>query len=158
MKIITIIMLALLMACNNPENTIKENNNNVPVNADTSINNNITGCYIQVLQRDSTFAKLKQEGNQVSGTLMFDNYEKDGSAGTLTGTRDGNILKLRYDFQSEGLSSVMDLFFKIEGDQLVRGIGDMTTKGDTAYFTNPSLISYPPGTTLNKISCDSLKN
>lgn len=159
MKMITIILLALLLACNSRENTTTEENS-IPlsVNKDTTVNNDITGCYLQVLQKDTIVANLKQEGNQVSGVLLFDNYEKDGSAGTVTGTREGKILKLRYDYQSEGLSSVMDLFFEINDDKLIRGVGDMETKGDTAYFINPSLVTYPADTRLYRISCDSLKN
>lgn len=159
MKVITILMLTLLLACNNPENTTtKANNIPLPVEKDTTMNSDITGCYLEVLQKDSIVANLKQEGNQVSGVLQFDNYEKDGSAGTVTGIRDGKILKLIYDYQSEGLSIVMDMFFEIRDDKLIRGVGDMDTKGDTTYFINPSLVTYPATTILNKISCDSIKN
>ena len=54
----------------------------------------IKGCYMQVLGRDTFAASLQQQGNRVTGKLSFNNYEKDGSTGTVKGKMEDNILKL----------------------------------------------------------------
>ena len=115
----------------------------------------IAGCYMQVLKRDTFAASLQQHGNTVTGRLSFDNYEKDGSTGTVSGDLQGDVLKLDYVFASEGMNSVMEVYFKYKDGNLVRGIGEMKTKGDTAYFINPALIQYN-GSDLKKISCQNL--
>jgi len=115
----------------------------------------IDGCYMQVLKRDTFTASLQQQGNLVTGRLHFDNYEKDGSSGTISGTLQGDVLKVYYFFASEGMKSVMELYLKYENGKLIRGTGEMNTKSDTAYFVNPALIKYD-GSALEKISCQDL--
>lgn len=115
----------------------------------------IEGCYMQVLKRDTFTASLQQQGNTVTGRLSFDNYEKDGSTGTVSGKIQGDVLKLEYAFVSEGMNSVMELYFKYQDGMLVRGIGEMKSKEDTAYYVNPALIKYDGGE-LKKISCPTL--
>jgi hypothetical protein len=62
-------------------------------------------------------------------------------------------VKLWYDFQSEGMNSVMELYFKIDGSSMVQGVGPMDSKADTAYFTYHSRINYSKDQSLNKIDC-----
>jgi hypothetical protein len=117
--------------------------------------NDISGCYMQVLQRDTFAVILKQNGNEVTGRLTLDNYQKDGSTGSVTGKLEDGVLKLVYRFASEGMNSIMQVYFKLEGNTLTRGIGEMSTKGDSAYFINPASIKYN-GSVLTKMSCDNL--
>lgn len=115
----------------------------------------VAGCFMQVLKRDTFAASLKQNGNNVSGKLSFDNYEKDGSTGTVHGKLQGDVLKLFYSFASEGMNSVMEVYFKYSDGKLVRGTGDMDNKGDTVYFKNPGAIKYDGGA-LQKLPCETL--
>lgn len=117
--------------------------------------NNIEGCYLQILNRDTFAASLQQQGKLVTGRISFDNYEKDASTGTVSGKLKDDILKLDYAFASEGMTSVMELYFKYKNGILVSGIGEMNTKGDTAYFVNPALIKYD-GSALQKVDCKNL--
>lgn len=110
---------------------------------------------MQVLSRDTFVASLLQQGNNVVGKLNFNNYEKDKSSGPASGKLEGNIVKLMYSFNAEGITSVMEVYYKYENEKLVRGTGDMKTKGDTVYYSNPSAIKYEGGG-LSKISCDIL--
>lgn len=115
----------------------------------------IGGCYMQVLKRDTFAAILQQHDNIITGKLSFDNYEKDGSSGTVSGKLDGDIMKLFYSFASEGMNTVMEVYFKLNDGKLLRGTGEMANKGDTAYFTNPAAIKYD-GTVMQKLSCEHL--
>ncbi len=115
----------------------------------------IEGCYMQVLSRDTFAASLQQQGNTITGKLSFDNFEKDGSTGNVSGHLENGIVKLIYRFASEGMNSVMEVYFKVENGNLLRGTGEMDTKGDSAYFTNPANIKYE-GSVLQKLSCSNL--
>ncbi|MBA2630340.1 MAG: hypothetical protein H0U84_04885 [Thermoleophilaceae bacterium] len=88
----------------------------------------VNGCYMKILKRDTIAIKLYQTGTSVTGKLTFDNYEKDGSTGTVHGIIEGNIIKLWYNFASEGMNSVMEIYFKKQGNQLLRGIGPFDAK------------------------------
>ena len=61
------------------------------------------------------------------------------------------ILNLWYDFDSEGMHSVTQVYFKKDNGRLLRGVGDMNTKPDTAYFT--SGINYSDKEAFTRIDC-----
>lgn len=115
----------------------------------------VDGCYMQILQRDTFVASLQEQEGLVHGKMSFNNYEKDKSSGTVSGRLEADILKLYYTFASEGTTSVMELYFKYRDGNLIRGIGDMNTRGDTAFFVNPAQITYS-GDEFKKISCQDL--
>ena len=112
----------------------------------------VTGCYMKIVGRDTAILMLEQKGNMFSGKLLYDNYEKDGSRGTIKGKEDKEIIKLWYDFDSEGMHSVMEVYFKKENGRLLRGIGDMDAKSDTTYFI--SGINYSDKEAFTKVNCD----
>jgi len=111
----------------------------------------VSGCYMKIIGRDTAILMLEQKGNELSGKMLYDNYEKDGSGGTVRGKEEGEILKLLYDFNSEGMHSIMEVFFKKESGRLLRGIGDMDVKTDTTYFI--SGINYSDKEAFNKVDC-----
>jgi hypothetical protein len=115
----------------------------------------VTGCYMRVLSRDTVVATLQQSGDLVTGKLSFDNYQKDGSTGTVSGKVENGILKLLYSFTSEGMNSVMEVRFKVENGNLFRGIGDIIPRGDTVYYSNPAAITYEDKG-LQQIDCTEL--
>src|SRR4051812_19511817 len=112
MKCFKIFLLVALAACNNAATnhagdtaTVKDQNSQTQVSNPADI----SGCYMQVIARDTIIANLQQNNSTVSGTLMFDNYEKDASKGSVTGSVDGDIIRLLYSFASEGMNSVMEV-------------------------------------------------
>jgi hypothetical protein len=113
-------------------------------------------CYIQVLKRDTMVACLQVKGNVVTGKLTFNNFEKDRSSGNVHGMIEGDIIKLWYEFASEGMNSVMEVYFKKEDSRLLRGTGPVGTKADTAYFSDKDAIEYKAGQAFNKIPCESI--
>ena len=112
----------------------------------------VTGCYMKIVGRDTAILMLEQKGNIFSGKLIYDNYEKDGSRGTIKGKEDKEIIKLWYDFSSEGMHSVMEVYFKKENGKLLRGVGDMDNKTDTTYFI--SGINYSDKEAFIKVDCN----
>lgn len=116
----------------------------------------VAGCYMRVSGRDTLVVRIGQSGKEVNGHIYFDNYQKDGSSGTAAGNITKDTIHLFYSFHSEGMSSVMEMYFQVKDAQLVRGIGDMDVKGDTAYFTSVASLTFPGKERLNKIACSDL--
>jgi len=165
--LIPLVLLSLFASCNNQSTTSENKDSTSQQSRDgketkaTLPDNDNTGkgssCYMQVLVRDTFVATLQQNGAEITGRLSFDNFEKDGSSGPVRGRSDGDIIKLVYSFTSEGMNSIMDIYFKIEDDILIRGIGEMKMKGDTAYFADPASVTYPSsGSNMKKIACDAI--
>lgn len=116
----------------------------------------VSGCYMKIIGRDTAIIMLEQNGNELSGKMVYDNYEKDGSSGTVKGKQEGEILKLWYDFNSEGMHSVMEVYFKKANGRLLRGVGDMDVKTDSTYFI--SGINYSDKEAFNKVDCGAVKD
>lgn len=85
--------------------------------------------------------------------MVFNNFEKDDSHGTFTGKINGDILKAIYRFQSEGMNSVREIYLKMDGNNLITGIGDTEVKGDSAYIKDPASIKYPNSIVYKKVDC-----
>ncbi len=101
-----------------------------------------TGCYIATLGKDVyTLSILKEEGENIEGTLSFKNFEKDSSSGTFVGTYKDGILLGDYTFDSEGSRSVMQVIFQKTGEGFVRGFGDVDAETGSR-FTDLNKITY----------------
>jgi hypothetical protein len=115
----------------------------------------VSACFMKITGRDTAVLMLDQKANEISGVMLYDNYEKDGSRGTVKGKKEGVILKLFYDFNAEGTRSVMEVYFKEVPGGLLRGVGDMDVKADTAYFR--SGINYSDKEAFAKVDCKVVK-
>ena len=111
----------------------------------------VLGCYVARLSKDVYVLKINSENSDsVSGVLAFNNYEKDSSSGTFTGTYKDGILLGDYFFNSEGMDSEMQVVFKKEGDTLVRGFGSTKLEGNKITFENLADITYDTNSTFRK--------
>ena len=120
-----LIGFALYYQMREPESVVEENTSVVTVP-------NIGGCYVATLAKDVYTLKVEdQDGDKVSGRLVFKNFEKDSSAGDFEGTYRDGLLFGNYTFQSEGSTSVLNIIFKKQGMDFIRGYGDMNAAGDT---------------------------
>ena len=113
----------------------------------------ISGCYQNVLNGDTAFLKMNVHEFVVDGTLNYRRSQKDSNEGTFTGVIRGEIIVIHYNFNSEGTTSMREVAFKIKGDHLVEGYGDILMKGDSAVFENIALLKFQDAQTFNKIAC-----
>lgn len=108
----------------------------------------ILGCYVARIGQDVYTMNIQSEnGGNVSGTLDFDNFEKDSSSGVFTGTYKDGILLGDYAFQSEGMDSIMQVIFKKSGDDFVRGYGEVNQEGTS--FVDPMQVEYDASSPLS---------
>ena len=148
------LLFSNLIACNNSQTNDYSGDSKPsasPPNGEDRSVSDITGCYMKIIGRDTAILMLEQKGKELSGKMIYDNFEKDGSKGIIKGQEEEEILKLWYDFDSEGMHSVTEVYFKKDNGKLLRGIGTMDTKTDTAYFI--SGINYSDKEAFIKVDC-----
>jgi hypothetical protein len=151
-------IVLFLLSCNNSSgDATAANEDSITSEKDEqNVDNSLSGCYRQLVGRDTIDLRLNQSGNSLTGTLSFDNFEKDASSGTVKGEVVNNQAVLWYDFDSEGMHSVMEIIYQPDEGGLVRAVGDMRTQGDTALFTDRTSIRFDRGQTLKKVECSEL--
>ena len=119
---------------------------------DEQVVSNVIGCYIATLSQDVyTLNILSVEGENVSGTLSFKNFQKDSSSGTFVGTYKDDILRGIYSFDSEGMHSDLEVIFKKTEEGFIRGYGDMNTTGDR--FADINNITYDTSLVFTESPC-----
>jgi len=110
-------------------------------------------CYQFVKNKDSVTMSITRNGNDVSGQLRFNWFEKDDSDGIFKGKFKGDTLVADYTFQAEGTSSVREMVFLKSGDTFNPGYGDMEESGNKQVFKNPKAIKFDKEVVLAKTSC-----
>ena len=103
----------------------------------------ISGCYRMIIKNDTATMSLNHAGDSVSGSLSYNWYEKDDNNGTFRGAvKNDTIIVANYTFQSEGITSVRQVAFKIKDSILQQGYGELIMKNDTSFFRDVSLIIF----------------
>ena len=113
----------------------------------------IPGCYSWTTGRDTATLHLQVKETQVTGNLIYDWSEKDRNAGTLQGIVQDSLIVASYTFQSEGMTSVREVVFKIKGDLLIEGFGDINTRGDTVKYKNKAKLQFQNDRPFIKGAC-----
>ena len=84
----------------------------------------VTGCYVATLGNDRFEMNLTQQNNsRVSGRINLTPAEKDSAQGAFLGTYENGQLHGVYTFNSEGVTSDRELYFKRVNDGFVPGYG-----------------------------------
>lgn len=111
-------------------------------------------CYEFIQKKDTISLSYAINGATVNGDLSFDNHEKDSSHGKVEGRFAGDTLKLSYAFESEGSTSIRDVYFIKSGNSLLMGFGDMEEKAGQQVFKNPKGVKYDKTVVLVKTECE----
>lgn len=113
--------LSLLLSCDNDDDRTETANKAMEA-ADTVTTHDIgTLCYLatnEAKNRDTLSVKLHISDEHVGGSMMYQYFEKDKRAGTLTGTKKDGIIKAEWTYMQEGLQDSMDVVFKLEDGRL----------------------------------------
>lgn len=112
-----------------------------------------TVCYLSVNGRDSIHMELTIDPQSVNGRLEFDNYQIDDSQGILQGTQKGDTLWLTYDFMAEGMHSVTEEVFLMQGQELVRGHGERVESEGVYRYQSPADVHFEEGQVFHLTNC-----
>jgi len=111
----------------------------------------LKGCYIAVIKRDTIqLAITEVKGNQISGSLVYNFWEKDRSKGTFTGEYNNGVLLANYVFNAEGTTSERPVIFKKVSEGFVEGFGETRTEENKEVFADPDAIEFEQGYTLKQ--------
>ena len=112
-------------------------------------------CYLWTSKGKDTIKMsiVTANGNNVSGDLQYNFFEKDGNFGKFTGMFQGDTLHATYDFESEGMKSTRESVFLKKGTTLVEGFGEIITVGNKQTFKDKKDLKFDGSVTLNKVDC-----
>jgi hypothetical protein len=150
MKLINIFLfLSMLISCNSEEKKVedKESKQSEP-NASSLIN-----CYQYTTGSDTIILKLIHVGKSITGALVYKLKEKDKNKGTIQGYMRDNVLIADYTFLSEGVQSVRQVAFKLEGNSFIEGYGDNISQNGKIIFKNLDSLSFSSSVKLREIAC-----
>ncbi len=140
--------------CNNEGKKSAEiKTDSVVSNTFATVDSLSSGCYSQIIKRDTSLLQLEQKANTVTGDLSYNIYQKDRNDGTVQAESVGDIITGWYLFRSEGIVSVRQVSWKINGDELWPGMGEVIQKNDTVLFVQPGNLEYDSTRPFKKITC-----
>lgn len=113
----------------------------------------VNECYQLAKGKDTISASLTIDGENVSGNLIYNFYEKDKNTGSILGTIKGDTLLADYTFQSEGQESVREVIFLRKNKTLTEGYGESKQEGNKSVFLNPKIIQFKSITVLKEVPC-----
>lgn len=100
---------------------------------------------------------LKENKTLVTGKIVHNFHEKDGSFGSFDGVMKGDTLYADYDFEEEGTTSKRELIFIKKRNKLLQGYGDVEVDTQhTTVFKKDAKISFDENLPLTAISCEKL--
>lgn len=113
----------------------------------------VSGCYRMTQKRDTALLNLQVTDTLVSGDLVYHWNTRDGNKGTLKGVLRDSLILADYTFQSEGMTSVREVIFKIKDSTLVQAFGELVPGKEKVSFRNRNTLQYLEKTPFLKISC-----
>ncbi len=147
--------LLVMAACNNskPTDTAAESAvDSTAIAPATEPATPQTMCYLFAEGKDSTTVSLTiATDGVVTGAYDWQPHEQHGASGTLTGKKEGDLLKLMYDYTIEGSNQQQEMVFKLTGDQLSEGEGELTEgEGGVLKIKDASKLTWKP---FAKVAC-----
>jgi hypothetical protein len=148
-------LLGIVMAffaCQNPTATNNTTDTNLaPIDNTQTLADAVSGCYEYNIGQDTIRLSLHVAGTKVTGDLFYDMYEKDKSRGTLIGNLKDSVIESNYSFNSEGMDSEAEVFFKFKNDSLYMGEGAQGYKDGKGVFLDKSKMVFISA--FRKIKC-----
>jgi hypothetical protein len=92
---------------------------------------------------------IKENGNGIEGFLTYELAEKDRNSGKFSGKFNEGILLGKYTFLSEGKESTREVAFKVDGNKLIEGYGELNEDGTT--FKDVTNLNFTSKMPLTKI-------
>lgn len=152
-KFIIASFVALTMLnCKNKEQTTEK----TKLDSQKATTENITtinlGCYVFDDGKNKVSLEIRESGKEIKGNLSYTLAEKDKNYGTFIGELKEEILIANYTFLSEGKETIRQVAFKVEGDKLIEGYGELNNDGTT--FKDSNTIQFTSKMPLTKTDCN----
>ena len=110
-------------------------------------------CYAYIKDKDSILLKLNIEGQEVTGDLAYNLFEKDKNKGTISGEIKGDTIIAEYLFDAEGVRSTRELVLLKKGEQYYEGFGDVVDKKGKISFKNRAELKFDGSIVYSPVDC-----
>lgn len=146
-------VLLTIIGCRNKESTTKNSNAEMQEVSEVSISPINLGCYVFDDNKSTISLEITENvhENEVKGNLTYALAEKDKNSGSFVGQLKNGILIADYTFQSEGIQSIRQIAFKVNGDTLIEGYGELNPEGTA--FKDIDSIQFVSTMPLVKSEC-----
>jgi hypothetical protein len=134
-----------MVSCNSQPQKSKEN---IP-----SANENPLVCYRYTNKKDTVILKTMYVNDSVTGTLVYNFYQKDKYSGTIEGQMKGELLIADFTFFSTGVKSVRQVAFKKKNKTFIEGYGETEEKNGKTAFKNIDSLNFPQSIVLAQADC-----
>ena len=146
--------ILLVCSCNDQGKTSSSMLQDSAITAPAAgVDTTVSGCFSQIVRNDTAMLQMENNKGNVTGRLTYDYFQKDRNDGTLQAEQAGNIINGWYLFKSEGVMSVRQVSWKINGNELWPAIGEVKEKNDTAVFAEPDKVRYDSTSAFKKVPC-----
>lgn len=152
-------LISLLFSCTNDQAKKNIGDSTTVKIVDTittpaPVKTNTADCYQYIQNRDTATLQLKITGDELTGELNYNLFEKDKNKGKIAGELKGDTIIAEYTFDSEGLRSVREVIFVKKADgKLYEGFGEVEEKGGKTVFKNRSALKFDQGMAFSKADC-----
>jgi len=111
-------------------------------------------CYRYIDKADTIILKTIYANGFVTGTLVYNLYQKDKYSGTIQGQMKGELLIADFSFSSEGVKSVRQVAFKKKGKNYIEGYGETEDKNGKTTFRNIDSLNFTHSIVLREVDCE----
>lgn len=110
------------------------------------------GCFVYQDNQSRITLEILTTGKIITGNLSFMISGKDFNAGTFTAELHKDVILGNYIFVSEGEVSAREIAFKVQGDRLLEGFGELNNEGTA--FKDVSKLNYNSEMPFIKTECN----
>ena len=110
-------------------------------------------CYQYTKDSSTIKLNITIRDNRVTGTLLYDYYQKDRSAGKIKGEIKSDTLFATYTFVSEGVESEREVVFLKTANGWVEGYGEIDDKDGKVMFKDKNKITFDNNAMLKQTVC-----
>ena len=114
-----------------------------------------TMCYQYNFKKDVSLVKLIVSGDDVKGDYHWHPDQKDGGHGTFKGKKVGNMITADWAYTIEGSNQIETIVFKMDGDKLMKGEGELVEKGDKLVPKDASKLKFTE--VYKRVDCSKMK-
>jgi hypothetical protein len=111
-------------------------------------------CYRYIDKADTVILKTIYVNDSVTGTLVYNLYQKDKYSGTIQGQMKGDLLIADFTFFSTGVKSVRQVAFKKKGKNFIEGYGETEDKNGKTTFKNIDSLNFIHPILLREFDCE----
>jgi hypothetical protein len=141
-----VILISLVLSCNDQQKATTAEKE-LPKTSSTN-------CYRYINNNDTVVLNIKDVDGIVTGSLVYNLFQKDKNTGTIEGKMKGVLLIADYLFLSEGVKSVRQVAFKKTGNTFTEGFGESEEKNGKTTFKNADALDFTHSMVLTAYDCE----